>query len=125
MHLNIVPAAPLILATRPVLKPAVDPATLTHKQLLRGEFWRTIPAYADADEQTFLDHAWQARNSITRVERLFDIVQDIASPEFLHDVAEGFNSSPMSVRLSPYLVSLIDWSQPYEDPLRRQFIPVQ
>ena len=31
----------------------------------------------------------------------------------------------MSVRVSPYLVSLIDWSRPYEDPLRRQFIPVQ
>ena len=31
---------------------------------------------------------------------------------------------PMSVRVSPYLLSLIDWSRPYEDPLRRQFIPV-
>jgi len=30
----------------------------------------------------------------------------------------------MSVRVSPYLLSLIDWSRPYEDPLRRQFIPV-
>jgi len=124
MYLNIVTAVD-IPAAWPVFKPAVDPATLTHKQLLRGEFWRTIPAYADVDEQTFLDHAWQARNSITRVERLFDTVQDIASQEFLSDVARGFNSSPMSVRLSPYLVSLIDWSRPYEDPLRRQFIPVQ
>ena len=30
----------------------------------------------------------------------------------------------MSVRVSPYLLSLIDWSDPYEDPLRRQFIPL-
>ena len=30
----------------------------------------------------------------------------------------------MSVRVSPYLLSLIDWARPYEDPLRRQFIPV-
>ena len=124
MYLNIVRAVD-IPAALPAFKPAVDPATLTHRQLLRGEFWRTIPAYAGVDEQMFLDHAWQARNSITRVERLFETVQDITSQEFLSDVARGFNSSPMSVRLSPYLVSLIDWSRPYEDPLRRQFIPVQ
>jgi lysine 2,3-aminomutase len=30
----------------------------------------------------------------------------------------------MSVRVSPYLLSLIDWSDPYRDPLRRQFIPL-
>jgi lysine 2,3-aminomutase len=30
----------------------------------------------------------------------------------------------MSVRVSPYLLSLVDWSRPYEDPLRLQFIPV-
>ncbi|MSQ83165.1 MAG: KamA family radical SAM protein, partial [Myxococcales bacterium] len=31
---------------------------------------------------------------------------------------------PMSVRVSPYLLSLIDWTDPYRDPLRRQFIPL-
>jgi lysine 2,3-aminomutase len=30
----------------------------------------------------------------------------------------------MSVRVSPYLLSLVDWSRPYQDPLRLQFIPV-
>ena len=30
----------------------------------------------------------------------------------------------MSVRVSPYLLSLIDWQNPYEDPLRMQFIPL-
>ena len=125
MQLNIVHPAPLIHAPRPALKPAVDPATLSHKHLLAGEFWRKIPAYADIDESTFLDHGWQARNSITRVERLIETLQGIASQEFLYDATLGFNCSPMSVRLSPYLVSLIDWTRPYEDPLRRQFIPVQ
>ena len=125
MQLNIIQPAPLTHAIRPAIKPAVDPATLTHKQLRAGDFWRTIPAYADIDEQTFLDHNWQARNSITRVEQLVERLQGVASQEFLYDTALGFNSSPMSVRLSPYLLSLIDWARPYEDPLRRQFIPVQ
>jgi lysine 2,3-aminomutase len=30
----------------------------------------------------------------------------------------------MSIRVSPYLLSLIDWSNAYTDPLRRQFVPV-
>ena len=31
----------------PAQKPPVDPATLAHRDLLGGEFWRAIPAYAD------------------------------------------------------------------------------
>ena len=30
----------------------------------------------------------------------------------------------MSIRVSPYLLSLIDWANAYNDPLRRQFVPV-
>ena len=30
----------------------------------------------------------------------------------------------MSVRVSPYLVSLIDWANPYADPIRTQFFPL-
>ena len=30
----------------------------------------------------------------------------------------------MPVRVSPYLLSLIDWARPYQDPLRIQFIPL-
>jgi lysine 2,3-aminomutase len=30
----------------------------------------------------------------------------------------------MALRVSPYILSLIDWDDPYADPLRRQFIPV-
>ena len=31
------------------LKPAVDPATLAHKQLQDGPFWQRIPAYRNVD----------------------------------------------------------------------------
>lgn len=106
------------------LKPPVDPRTLTHRELLDGDFWRAIPAYKDVDRATFLDHKFQMRNTITRVDKLLSAVQDLAPQSFYDDVAEGFRRAPMSVRVSPYLLSLIDWSHPYEDPLRKQFIPV-
>ena len=107
------------------LKPPVDPATLIHRQLRRDRFWSHIPAYAHVDETTFADHKWQAKHTITNPDKLLATVQSLVSAEFYKDVAEGFAEAPMSIRVSPYLLSLIDWQNPYTDPLRIQFIPVR
>jgi lysine 2,3-aminomutase len=106
------------------LKPPVDESTLVHKHVLRGPFWQKIPAYANVTEQEFLDHKWQAKHTITNLAKLIAALGPLASPEFVEDATRGFSKAPMSVRVSPYLLSLIDWSAPYTDPLRRQFIPV-
>src|SRR5262245_29166875 len=106
------------------LKPTVDPSTLLHRNLLDGPFWQRIPAYKNIDEATFLDHSWQAKNSITNPAKLLAAVQDLVPREFYDDVEQGFRRAPMSIRVSPYLLSLIDWQEPYADPLRRQFIPI-
>jgi lysine 2,3-aminomutase len=106
------------------LKPSIDPSTLHHRQLLDGAFWQRIPAYRLIDEVTFLDHAWQAKNTITNPQKLLSAVQHLVPQSFYDDVAEGFARAPMSIRVSPYLLSLIDWSDAYNDPLRRQFVPV-
>jgi lysine 2,3-aminomutase len=106
------------------LKPAVDPATLTHKQLKQGEFWRAIPAYRDIDEKTFLDHLWQGKNSIMNSEKLLETIQDLAPADFIEDVRQGYKRAPMAMRVSPYMLSNIDWSDPYNDPIRTQFITV-
>jgi lysine 2,3-aminomutase len=106
------------------LKPPVDESTLVHKQVLRGTFWQKIPAYANVSEVEFLDHKWQAKHSITNVAKLMAALGPLASPEFIADATRGFEKAPMSVRVSPYLLSLVDWDRPYEDPLRRQFIPL-
>jgi len=113
-------------ADQPVvhLKPPVDPAQLHYQQLREGPFWQRIPAYREIDEATFLDHAWQARNSITNPAKLLAAVQDLVPASFYDDVADGFRRAPMSIRVSPYLLSLIDWADPYQDPLRRQFVTV-
>jgi lysine 2,3-aminomutase len=105
-------------------KPPVDPTTLEHQKLLEGDFWRRIPAYRDIDEATFLDHRWQMKASITKVAKLLEALEGLVSPSFIEDAAQGFHLAPMAVRVSPYLLSLVDWTNPYEDPLRRQFIPL-
>jgi lysine 2,3-aminomutase len=122
--LKTLPTAPDGIEEIVPLKPPVDPDTLEHKKLLEGPFWHRIPAYRNVTEAEFLDHSWQARNSITKPEKLLDALQDLVPQTFYDDVAAGFKRSPMSVRVSPYLLSLIDWNDPYADPLRTQFIPV-
>jgi lysine 2,3-aminomutase len=106
------------------VKPPVDPAELEHRNLRHGEFWRAVPAYEDVDEATFLDHIWQGRKSVKTPEELFETIGEIVDPTFLEDAKEGFRRAPMAVRVSPYMIASIDWTQPYEDPIRRQFIPV-
>lgn len=105
-------------------KPPVDPETLLYKRLLDAPEWRRIPAYAEVTEEQFLDHRWQSKGSITRPDKLFAALDGLVSEDFVRDAQEGFARAPMSVRVSPYLLSLIDWSNPYSDPLRTQFIPL-
>ena len=106
------------------LKPAVDSELLAHKELRGDEYWREIPAYAELEESEFHDHRFQSRNSITSLRQLREVVGERLSGRFYEDVSRGLQRSTMSLRLSPYIVSLIDWDEPYADPLRIQFLPV-
>lgn len=117
--LHVLPNEPIVAK-----KPAVDPSTLVYRELERGPFWQKIPGFREVSEAQFLDHAWQAKHSITKVAKLLEALQGLVSPAFLEDAEQGFKHSPMSVRVSPYMLSRINWEDPYADPLRIQFIPL-
>ena len=106
------------------LKPVVDPKDYAHRSFRDDEFWRHIPGFADVDRATFLDWKFQNKHSITSVDKLAVMLGNLVSPAFLDDVRAGIARAPMNVRISPYTVSLINWADPYRDPLRIQFLPV-
>ncbi len=106
------------------LKPAAGPDAFEHRNVRQGEFWHAIPKYREIDEATFLDHIWQGQNSIKSPDELLEAVKDLVDPSFYGDVREGFRRAPMAVRVSPYMIASIDWSRPYNDPIRTQFIPL-
>ena len=114
----------VILDALPRLEPERTPGDLRHRELRDGDFWRAIPAFRQVSEQEFLDHQWQARHSITKPKALLDALAGVVSEAFVEDAARGFLRAPMSVRVSPYLLSLVDWSGPERDPIRKQFIPL-
>lgn len=106
------------------LKPAVGAADLAHRAFDESPFWTRIPAFASVDEAAFLDPKFQNKHSITDPDALQELLGGLVDQAFLDDVAAGFAQAPMNVRLSPYILSRIDWTRPYDDPIRRQFVPV-
>jgi lysine 2,3-aminomutase len=105
-------------------KPRAGPEAFEHRNLRQGEFWRAIPKYREIGEATFLDHIWQGQNSIKSPDELLETVKELVEPAFIDDVREGFRRAPMAVRVSPYMIASIDWTRPYADPIRTQFIPL-
>ncbi|MYA22426.1 MAG: KamA family radical SAM protein, partial [Gemmatimonadetes bacterium] len=97
---------------------------ISHRDLRDDEYWRAIPAYADLRADEFHEHRFQSRNSVTSLKKLRAVLGSVVSEAFYQDVEQGLLRSSMSMRISPYLLSLIDWSEPAEDPLRIQFLPM-
>jgi hypothetical protein len=106
------------------LKDPVEPDDLDHRRFRATAFWKKVPAFANVDVEEFLDYRFQNRNSVTNVDQLAKVVGEIVDPRFLEDVRAGLGAAPMQMRLSPYTLGLVDWSDPWNDPLRIQFLPV-
>lgn len=106
------------------LKPAAPAALLRHREFDDSEFWRHIPGYEAISKETFLDFKFQTKHSVTSVDQLEKVLGRLVSPAFIDDVRAGMARAPMNLRVSPYTVSRMDWSDPYTDPIRIQFVPV-
>jgi lysine 2,3-aminomutase len=105
-------------------RPRVDFKTISWRNFRRDSCWEQIPRWRNVIARDFLDFQWHEKNAICSSQSLAAVLEKLVSPEFIADVEAGLRRAPMSLRLSPYIVSLIDWSDPYQDPLRRQFLPV-
>ncbi len=98
--------------------------SLAHREFRDDEFWREIPAWASVSRDQFGDHLWQSKNSIRRLADVQKVLEHRVSSELIDDIKAAFHIAPMNVRITPYVFALIDWDNPLEDPLRKQFLPV-
>jgi len=106
------------------LKDGVERRDLGHRDFEKAEFWKKIPYFSGVSAEDFMDPAFQNSNTVTKLTQLEELLEHIVAPSFLQDVKEGMRATPMNMRLSPYIMGLINWDDPYNDPLRIQFIPV-
>lgn len=106
-----------------MLKDPFDECELAYREFDSSPRWKRIPAFKDVSRDQFLDYAFQNRQTVTTIEQLTTVLRDLAEDDFIEDVMAGMQMAPMNLRLSPYILSLIDWDEPHTDPLRIQFIP--
>ncbi|CAO1597072.1 hypothetical protein XANCAGTX0491_000901 [Xanthoria calcicola] len=113
----------------------------------QGRYWAKIPRWEDASVNTFLSHKWQMSNSVHTLPGLSDLMRSvlpetippqrpplrgqneypgISTPKhFVRSFEVAAQKAPMAFRLSPHILSVIDWTDPLNDPVRRQFIPLE
>jgi lysine 2,3-aminomutase len=106
------------------IKENVEHEELQHRIFNSNEFWRKVPAFNDVTREQFSQFKFQNRFTVRSVARLEEYTKGLVDPGFIKDVKKGMEKAPMNLSISPYLLSLINWDDPYNDPLRIQFIPI-
>lgn len=97
---------------------------LQHRVFRNDEFWKAIPEWANVSRAEFADHKWQTKNSIRKVDQVKKVLGSRLTEAFYQDMLEGQKITPMNIRITPYIFALIDWDNPADDPLRKQFLPI-
>ena len=101
------------------------PTQADHRALRDDEFWRALPGYAHVSKEDFRSHLFQQRNAVTNPRQLRETLGALVPESFYEDLAAGIANAPMALRISPYLLALIAWSDPVGDPIRTQFLPLR
>ncbi|KAK4951018.1 hypothetical protein LTR10_011011 [Elasticomyces elasticus] len=105
-------------------------------------FWQKIKSWENVSKDEFLSYRWQLAHMVERKSKLLSFLRIVlpasipasntdkrlsriqSRDDFLQDVESGMKVAPMAVRLTPYILSVADWSNPLDDPVRKQFIPL-
>ncbi|CAK7206762.1 hypothetical protein SEUCBS139899_009568 [Sporothrix eucalyptigena] len=109
------------------------------------EFWRKVPVWKDVPVEDFLSYAWGIKHTVQGEGKLAHFLEQVlpdqvpmddvtdsgnkagiqTREELVADVIDGIKTATMSTRMTPYILSRINWSNPRNDPVFRQFIPVK
>lgn len=95
-----------------------------HREFRNDEFWKEIPAWKNISRDDFGNYLWQAKTSVKKLSEVKEVLQTRVSDELMADIEAGLKIAPMNIRITPYVFALIDWDNPVEDPLRKQFLPL-
>ena len=99
-------------------------SSLDHRNFRDDEFWKEIPAWKDVSREDFGNHSWQSKNAVRKLSNVKDVLASRISDELMGDIEAGLKIAPMNIRITPYVFALIDWDNPLDDPLRKQFLPI-
>ncbi len=105
-------------------EPRSAATSLDHRQFRDDEFWKTIPGWKNISREEFGNYLWQSKNSVKKLKEVKQVLGSRVSDEFIADIEAALHIAPMNIRITPYVFALIDWDNPADDPLRKQFLPI-
>lgn len=85
---------------------------------MQHDLWNDVTA------KEFDDWKWQEKHASIKIQDIEQLVGHRTSRSVIRDLSHGTHISGMSVRITPYLMTLIDWDDFAGDPIRRQFLPL-
>lgn len=100
-----------------------------HRSFEEGAFWQILSSYEKLSADEFLSYRFQIKNTLSNstpiaTQKLLAFVSEHAGETFAQDVAAGLRQAPMTVQITPYTLSRMDWKNPYTCPIRTQFLPL-
>ncbi|KAF2839430.1 kama family protein [Patellaria atrata CBS 101060] len=106
-------------------------------------FWQEISKWEKVTQGDFLSHKWQVANAVYELQNIVKFLDSVLPPkvpgpristqpttwiskrDFIDDVEKGMLQTTMAVKLTPYILSRINWKDPVADPIRVQFLPLR
>ncbi len=73
--------------------------------------WARFKPWEGVSKSEFADSNWQDRHAVTRVPQLRAALDGVIPAQLLEEIEAGLSKTGMSIRLNPYVISLIDWSK--------------
>lgn len=113
-------------------------STYSHQE----RYWTAIPTWKDVTHEEFISHRWQLNNTVMNNAKLYRFLSDTlpdvlgatqnehlkhirTKEDFIRDAISALKLAPMAIRLTPHILSRVDWNNPLDDPIRRQFLPLK
>ncbi|KAL2159225.1 hypothetical protein VTH06DRAFT_2657 [Thermothelomyces fergusii] len=129
-----------LIASHREVPQSVRPVADAVEEQPEDEFWRKVPQWSDVSTKEFLSYSWSIKNMVETKPQLLKFLQAVlpeevpsdkpdgraqTRDEFIQDVFEGITAATMAVRMTPYILSRINWNNPRNDPIVRQFLPLK
>ncbi|KAH9875448.1 hypothetical protein J1614_004940 [Plenodomus biglobosus] len=113
-------------------------STFSHQE----RYWTAIPTWKDVTHEDFISHRWQMSNTVMTNAKLYHFLSNTlpdvlgstqnehlqhikTKGDFIKDAISALKLAPMAIRLTPHILSRVDWKNPLDDPIRRQFLPLK
>ncbi|CAK7233318.1 hypothetical protein SCUCBS95973_008554 [Sporothrix curviconia] len=144
---RMAPASVAAAAAQPAPQEVSEEVPAAPVMPVHEEFWRKVPVWKDVPASDFLSYSWGIKHTVQGEGKLAQFLEQVlpdqvpmdnvttgvdnngktmqTRDDLVADVLDGIKTATMSTRMTPYVLSRIDWSNPRNDPVFRQFIPVK